>query len=61
MQENINSSLELELGMQDLELDMQELEGMDVPDFWSTFAGVSAGISVTSLVSYVAASLVSVT
>ncbi|MCX5398985.1 MULTISPECIES: daptide-type RiPP [unclassified Streptomyces] len=46
MQENNNSALEL--AMQ--ELDMEELEGMDAPDWWNSFLvsfGVSAAVSTT--------------
>ncbi|GAA2250681.1 MULTISPECIES: daptide-type RiPP [Kitasatospora] len=52
MQENINSSLELELGMQDLELDMQELEGMDAPFNvnWSNAVWSVATVSIGSII-----------
>ncbi|WP_371494507.1 hypothetical protein OG871_05250 [Kitasatospora sp. NBC_00374] len=50
VQENINSSLELELGMQDLELDMQELEGMDAPFNWSAAAWSVATVSIGSII-----------
>ncbi|GCD44720.1 daptide-type RiPP [Streptomyces paromomycinus] len=36
----------------ELELGMQELEAMEAPGFWSTAAGVGAGISVTGAVGY---------
>ncbi|WP_354639246.1 hypothetical protein [Kitasatospora camelliae] len=51
MQENVNSSLELELGMQDLELDMQELEGMDAPYInWSNAVWSVATVSIGSII-----------
>jgi hypothetical protein len=46
MQENTNPALEL--AMQ--ELDMEELEGMEAPDWWNSFLAsfaVSAGVSAT--------------
>ncbi|MFJ1708371.1 daptide-type RiPP [Kitasatospora sp. NPDC088346] len=50
VQENINGSLELELGMQDLELDMQELEGMDAPFNWSNAVWSVATVSIGSVI-----------
>ncbi|WP_186785416.1 daptide-type RiPP [Streptomyces misionensis] len=46
MQENKNSALELSMQ----ELEMEELEGMEAPDWWNSFLvsfGVSAGVSAT--------------
>ena len=53
MQENteFDMAAAAELGMQ--ELDMQELEGLDAPDWWSSFMAsfaVSAGVSVASAI-----------
>lgn len=53
LMEKTNSNSVLELGM-------QELEAMEAPGFWSTAAGVSAGMSVVSGVAYSAAWVASV-
>ncbi|MFD3544169.1 daptide-type RiPP [Streptomyces sp. NPDC058655] len=53
MHEKTNSNSVLELGM-------QELEAMEAPGFWSTAAGVSAGMSTVSAVAYSAAWVASV-
>ncbi|GAA2445458.1 daptide-type RiPP [Streptomyces glaucus] len=57
MQENINPALEL--AMQ--ELAMEELEGMEAPDWWDSFvasfavsAGVSAAYSTVAVTSVIA-------